>query len=226
MRHFYQFLESKLSEAGIIPHTIINKMPEPTDFVERPDGFYEKLTPQDIKMGLTYLSRWANPSADGSYYVKDERLGKFRIVRPPKHFEPRPHDFAQTQPHDPNRFTQPQESKVNETDEDYWKQRMMQFQKASQGQTNVIHEPRKSGKHYIPPAMQQAAQQAVKPKEFIKMSDGFYEKPTPEDEKNGLTTLNTWQHPAKDGSYYAKEKGGTGRFIIMRPNQRAGHFMA
>lgn len=236
MRHFYQFLESKLlsevdgdywkeklrqlklkhAAPGEIPHTIINRMPEPTDFVERPDGLYEKMTPQDEKMGLTFLSRWANPSGDGSYYAKSSRTGKFTIVRQPKHFEPRPHDFANSQPHKPT------ESKLVETDEDYWKQRMQQFQKASQGQTNVIHEPRKSGKHYIPPTLKAAAQQA-KPKEFMKMSDGYYEKPTPEDEKNGLTTLSTWERPASDGCYYKQDKQ-TGRFVIVRPNQALGNF--
>jgi hypothetical protein len=70
--------------------------------------------------------------------------------------------------------------------------------------------------------MQMAAQQA-KPKEFMKMSDGYYEKPTPEDEKNGLTTLSTWERPAADGSYYRKDKM-TGKFIIIRPNQKAGYF--
>lgn len=119
-------------------------------------------------------------------------------------------------------FYQFLESKIVETDDEYWKERMRQFQAASQGQTNVIKEPRKSGKHYIPPAIQQAAQ-TTKPKEFMKMSNGYYEKPTPEDEKNGLTTLSTWERPASDGSYYKQDKH-TGRFVIIRPNQKAGHF--
>jgi hypothetical protein len=121
-------------------------------------------------------------------------------------------------------FYQFMESKLAETpmDDEYVKQRMRQFQLASQGQTNVIKEPRKSSATYIPPAIQQAAK-AAKPKEFMRMSDGYYEKMTPEDEKNGLTTLSTWERPASDGSYYKLDKG-SGRHIIVRPNQALGNF--
>ena len=99
-------------------------------------------------------------------------------------------------------------------DDEYWKQRMAQFQAAQQGEKDVIKSDQ--GKVADYKAQRQPVQQnQPQGKVFVKMSDGEYEQMTSEDEKNGLTTLSRWTNPAKDGSYYRKM--GDGKFHIIRP---------
>jgi len=110
-----------------------------------------------------------------------------------------------------------------ENDEEYWKQKQQQYTLASKGHKGAIKDDRSSSIPTYKPPQTASMSNAPMKKEFIRMSDGYYEKMTPEDEKNGLTTLSTWERPASDGAYYKKDKV-SGRFVIVRPNQALGNF--
>lgn len=100
---------------------------------------------------------------------------------------------------------------------DFWNMRMKQFQRAQGGEKGAITDPRQPVATYKPTKTAQGAQPQLKP-EFDKDSFGVeWERRRPAD-ADDLTTLNRWQNPASDGSYYYKDKKLTNRWLIMRPN--------
>jgi len=101
-----------------------------------------------------------------------------------------------------------------ESDEDYWTQRLQQFQAAQSGQKGAIADPRRSLAKYKPLA-RTATPQVEPPAEFERDSFGnMWEKPRKTDAFD-LTTLNRSMNPASDGSYYYQDKQ-TRKWLIMR----------
>lgn len=105
-----------------------------------------------------------------------------------------------------------------ELNNDYWTQRLQQFQAASNGEKGAIADTRTGPGKYTPvtPAPTKTID---KPVEWIKNRDGMYEKPTAEDEAAGLSTLSRWNTPASNQSYYTRRSDG--RYVIVRPQTRA-----